>query len=179
MAYTQGSILSTTAIVVTNNVVLSGLTPGAIYSIESSGGPWHAPAGNQFALQVDFRAIPSGMVTNDTTVLEQQLLSALGVPIPLPVQPTAANILYVLVGQTGQIAVQVGDGTGPFGDNTGALSVVLRDNAATVPVYSPGAVTTIPQLASLVETCALTLASMQAELDEILAAVRISLPTLP
>jgi hypothetical protein len=165
MAYSQGSVLSTTAITVTNNVVLSGLTPGAIYSIESSGGPWHAPAGNQFGLQVDFRTVPTGMVTNDTTVLEQQLLSALGTPIPLPVAPGPANILYVLVGQTGQIAVQVADGTGPFSDNTGALSVVLRNNTATTPVFNPGTVTTIPQLAAEMAAC-------QATLGAILAAVR-------
>lgn len=153
MVYTPGNILSTTAIVVTNNVVLSGLTPGLIYSIEASGGPWHAPSGNHFGLQVDFRSVPSGMVTNDTVVLQQEYLGSPGVAQAILPQPDPANRFYVLVGQTGQIAVQVADGTGPFGDNTGALNVVLRDNTATIAEFAPGSLTTIPQLAAFLQNC--------------------------
>jgi hypothetical protein len=165
MVYSPGTILSTTAIVVTNNVVLGGLTPGAIYSIESSGGPWHAPAGNHFGLQLDFRTVPSGMVINDTVVLEQEYLSAPGVAQPIPQQPDPANRLYVLVGQTGQIAVQVADGTGPFSDNTGSLSVVLRNNSATVAQFAPGTITTVTQLAAALDVCCQNISA-------ILAAVR-------
>jgi len=153
MPYSPGSILSTTAIVVTNSVVLSGLTPGAIYSIEASGGPWHAPSGNHFGLQVDFRDPPPGMLVNDTIILEQEYLGSPGISRPLPPQPDPANRYYVQVGQTGQISVQVADGTGPFSDNTGSLDVVLRDNTATVPVFPPGTITTIAQLGAAMAAC--------------------------
>jgi hypothetical protein len=132
MTYHQyGTQITSATITVTTRpgATLSGLTIGQLYALNSTGGPWHAPFGTFYQLQLESGGTQVGYVNLDT------LGDAIGTI------PAGHSQLFFQATAT-SVTLSVADGGGPFSDNTGSLDCALfyayDDAAVTYCAYGSG-----------------------------------------